>query len=79
MPDPVLQSFVEASLGCRIVRVRKQTEYTTGIQRQWLRYEIKKGKRVEIVDRVAPSNELELKMFDMLCTPQSKWGLPDGS
>jgi hypothetical protein len=61
------QVFVEQALGVRIARVGKSHEYSTGIQKQWLN---DKGK----VDRAAPGTELELKMFNMLCTPQAEWG-----
>lgn len=65
--DPHLQNMVEQALGVRIVRTGRSHEYSTGIQMQWM-------DRHGNVYKVAPTGECELKMFDMLCTPQAEWG-----
>jgi hypothetical protein len=65
--DPQLQNFVEEELGVRVERTGASHEYNTGIQMQWID---KDGK----VYKVAPTGERELKMFDLLCTPQAEWG-----
>jgi hypothetical protein len=60
------QEEVEKILGCRVVRVSPPSEFTTGVQVQRIG---KKGK----VTSVAPSDELALRMFEMLCMPKEEW------
>lgn len=77
MASDDLRRFVEGVLGYRIAKTRqKPTEYDEGFQVQWLgtKQAADGSGPVEVVTRVMPASPREYQLFELLCTPQERWG-----